>query len=147
MLCMSVSTAVLGSAQFALEQFIERTRERRVILTGAAKAEHGPTQVRVAEAAAEIRAAHLLQQEVFDEFDRLMTSGERFNPAHRTWARWQVSYAAELCRRAVTRLFSSSGAHSVYASSALQRAFRNINVGAQHASLDFDAGAEPYGKM
>jgi hypothetical protein len=35
----------------------------------------------------------------------------------------------------------------VYATSALQRAFRNVNVGAQHASLDFDTGAEPYGKM
>ena len=93
-----------------------------------------------------MRAAHLLQQEVYDEFDRLMASGERFDPAHRTWARWQVSYAAELCRRAVTRLFSGSGAHAVYAPSALQRAFRNINVGAQHASLDFDTGAEQYGR-
>ena len=147
MLCMSVSTAVLGSAQFALDQFIDRTRERKVILTGASKAEHGPTQVRLAEAAAEIRTAHLLQQEVYDEFERLMASGERFEPAHRVWVRWQVSYAAELCRRAVTRLFSGSGAHSVYAPSALQRAFRNIHVGAQHASLDFDTGAEQYGKM
>jgi len=146
MLCMSVSTAVLGSAQFAVDQFIERTRERKVIITGASKAEHGPTQIRLAEAAAEVRAAHLLQQEVYDEFDRLMASGERFDPAHRTWARWQVSYAAELCRRAVTRLFSGSGAHAVYAPSALQRAFRNINVGAQHASLDFDTGAEQYGR-
>lgn len=147
MLCMSVSTAVLGSAQFAVDQFIQRTRERKVILTGASKAEHGPTQIRVAEAAAEIRAAHLLQQEVYDEFDRLMASGERFDPAHRTWARWQVSYAAELCRCAVTRLFSGSGAHTVYAPSAMQRAFRNIHVGAQHASLDFDTGAEQYGRM
>jgi 3-hydroxy-9,10-secoandrosta-1,3,5(10)-triene-9,17-dione monooxygenase len=147
MLCMSVSTAVLGSAQFAVDQFIQRTRERKVILTGASKAEHGPTQIRVAEAAAEIRAAHLLQQEVYDEFDRLMARGERFDPAHRTWVRWQVSYAAELCRRAVTRLFSGSGAHAVYAPSALQRAFRNIHVGAQHASLDFDTGAEQYGRL
>jgi 3-hydroxy-9,10-secoandrosta-1,3,5(10)-triene-9,17-dione monooxygenase len=146
MLCMSVSTAVLGSAQFAVDQFIERTRERKVILTGASKAEHGPTQIRVAEAAAEVHAAHLLQQEVYDEFERLMTSGERFNPTHRIWARWQASYAAELCRRAVARLFSGSGAHAVYESSALQRAFRNVHVGAQHASLDFDTGAEQYGR-
>lgn len=147
MLCMSVSTAVLGSAQFARDQFIERTRERKVILTGASKAEHAPTQVRIAESAAEIRAAHLLQQEVYDEFDRLMASGERFDPTHRVWVRWHVSYAAELCRRAVTRLFSGAGAHAVYKPSALQRAFRNIHVGAQHASLDFDTGAEQYGKM
>jgi 3-hydroxy-9,10-secoandrosta-1,3,5(10)-triene-9,17-dione monooxygenase len=147
MLCMSVSTAVLGSAQFAMDQFIERTRERKVILTGTSKAEYAPTQIRLAEAAAEIRAAHLLQQEVFDEFDRLMANGERFDVAHRTWARWQVSYAAELCRRAVTRLYSGSGAHAVYGPSALQRAFRNIHVGAQHANLDFDTGAEQYGRM
>jgi len=147
MLCMSVSTAVLGSAQFALDQFIARTRERKVILTGASKAEHAPTQIRLAEAATEIRAAHLLQQEVFDAFDRLMASGERFDIAHRTWARWQVSYAADLCRRAVTRLYSGSGAHAVYGPSALQRAFRNIHVGAQHANLDFDTGAEQYGRM
>lgn len=147
MLCMSVSTAVLGSAQFAVDQFIARTRERKVILTGASKAEHAPTQVRIAESAAEIRTAHLLQQEVYNEFDRLITNDEHFDPAHRIWVRWQVSYAAELCRRAVTRLFSGSGAHAVYAPSALQRAFRNIHVGAQHASLDFDTGAEQYGRM
>lgn len=147
MLCMAVSTAVLGSAQFAVDQFVERTKGRKVILTGASKVEHAPTQIRLAEAAAEIRTAHLLQQEVFDAFDRLMASGERFDIAHRTWARWQVSYAAELCRRAVTRLYSGSGAHAVYAPSALQRAFRNVHVGAQHASLDFDTGAEQYGRM
>jgi 3-hydroxy-9,10-secoandrosta-1,3,5(10)-triene-9,17-dione monooxygenase len=147
MLCTCVSTAVLGSAQFALEQFIERTKGRKVILTGAAKAEHAPTQIRLAESASEIRAAHLLQQEVYDAFDRLLASGERFDIAHRTWVRWQVSYAAELCRRAVARLYSGSGAHAIYAPSALQRAFRNIQVGAQHANLDFETGAEQYGRL
>lgn len=147
MLCMSVSTAVLGSAQFALDAFVERTRERKVVATGASKAEHVPTQIRLAESEAEIRTAHLLQQEVYDSFDELMASGERFPLEHKTWAKWQVSYAAELCRRAVTRLYSASGAHGVYESSALQRAFRNIHVGAQHASLDLDTGAEHYGRQ
>jgi 3-hydroxy-9,10-secoandrosta-1,3,5(10)-triene-9,17-dione monooxygenase len=146
MLSMSVSTAVLGCAQHAFEAFVERTRERKVILTGAAKAEHAPTQIRAAEAEGEIRAAHWLQQEVYDAFDRLMESGERFDRAHTTWARWRVSHAAELCRRAVNRLWSGSGAHGVYRGSELQRAFRNVQVGAQHASLDFDNGAEAYGR-
>ncbi len=64
MLSVSVATAVLGSAKFALRQFIERTKERRVILTGARKAEHGPTQVRLAEAAAEIHSADLLIHDI-----------------------------------------------------------------------------------
>jgi len=77
----------------------------------------------------------------------LMASGERFDPAHRVRARWHAAYAVELCRRAVNRLYAGSGAHSVYASSPLQRAFRNVNVGAQHASIDFDSSAELFGRL
>jgi 3-hydroxy-9,10-secoandrosta-1,3,5(10)-triene-9,17-dione monooxygenase len=146
MLSVSVSTAVLGSAKFALRQFIERTKERRVILTGARKAEHGPTQVRLSEAAAEIHSAELLLHDILGEFDRLMATGETFDNDHRVRAKWQAAYAAELCRRAVARMFSGSGAHAVYAPSALQAAFRNVNVGAQHASIDFDNSAEAYAR-
>ena len=146
MLSVSVSTAVLGSAKFALRQFIERTKERRVVLTGARKAEHGPTQVRLAEAAAEIHSADLLIHDILGEFDRLMATGETFDNDHRVRAKWQAAYAAELCRRAVARMFSGSGAHAVYAPSALQAAFRNVNVGAQHASIDFDNSAELYAR-
>jgi 3-hydroxy-9,10-secoandrosta-1,3,5(10)-triene-9,17-dione monooxygenase len=146
MLSVSVSTAVLGSAKFALRQFIERTKERRVILTGARKAEHGPTQVRLSEAAAEIHSADLLLHDILGEFDGLMATGETFDNDHRVRAKWQAAYAAELCRRAVARMFSGSGAHAVYAPSALQAAFRNVNVGAQHASIDFDNSAEAYAR-
>jgi alkylation response protein AidB-like acyl-CoA dehydrogenase len=147
MLSVSVATAVLGSAKFALHQFIERISERRVILTGARKAEHGPTQVRLSEAAAEIHSADLLLHDILGEFDRLMTTGETFDNDHRVRAKWQAAYAAELCRRAVARMFSGSGAHAVYTPSALQAAFRNINVGAQHASIDFDNSAEAYARV
>jgi 3-hydroxy-9,10-secoandrosta-1,3,5(10)-triene-9,17-dione monooxygenase len=146
MLSVSVATAVLGSANFALRQFIERTKERRVVLTGARKAEHGPTQVRLAEAAAEIHSADLLIHGILAEFDRLMTTGASFDNDHRVRAKWQAAYAAELCRRAVVRMFSGSGAHAVYTPSALQAAFRNVNVGAQHASIDFDNSAEQYAR-
>ncbi|HSR56681.1 MAG TPA: acyl-CoA dehydrogenase family protein, partial [Candidatus Binataceae bacterium] len=140
-------TAVLGSAKFALQQFIERTIQRRVILTGASKAEHAPTQVRLAEAAAEIQSAELLLHDVLAEFDRISATGAPFPNELRVRAKWQAAYGAELCRRAVARMFSGSGAHAVYSPSALQAAFRNINVGAQHASIDFDSSAELYGRM
>jgi alkylation response protein AidB-like acyl-CoA dehydrogenase len=147
MLSFVVATAVLGSGKFALTRFLERTRERKVILTGARKAEHAPTQVRLAEAEAEIHCAELLIRDALDEFDRLMAAGAGQSLQSRLRVKWQAAYAAELCRRAVDRMFSASGAHSVYESSPLQTAFRNINVGAQHASIDFDTSAEQYGRM
>jgi alkylation response protein AidB-like acyl-CoA dehydrogenase len=147
MLSVSVATAVLGSAKYALQQFIERTKERRAILTGARKAEHGPTQVRLAEAAAEIHCADLLLHDTLADFDNQMAAGNGFSNEHRASAKWQAAYSAELCRRAVARMFSASGAHAVYAPSGLQAAFRNINVGAQHASIDFDNAGEMYARM
>src|SRR5271167_3007322 len=112
MLSVSVSTAVLGSAKFALRQFIERTIERRVILTGARKAEHGPTQVRLSEAAVQIHSADLLIHDILREFDRLMAAGETFDNDQRVRAKWQAAYSVELCRRAVGRMFAGSGAHA-----------------------------------
>jgi alkylation response protein AidB-like acyl-CoA dehydrogenase len=147
MLSMSVATAVLGSGKFALAHFIERTKERKVILTGARKAEHAPTQVRLAEAAAEVHCADLLIQDALAEFDRLTANGETQSLQSRLQVKWQAAYAAELCRRAVARMFTGSGAHAIYEPSPMQTAFRNVNVGAQHASIDFDTTAEQYGRL
>jgi len=147
MLSNSVATAVLGSASFALQQFIQRTRERKIILTGASKAEHVPTQIRLAEAASEIESAQLLIEQNFADFDQLMRSAEPAAVDARVRVKWRAAYAAELCRRAAARLYSGSGAHAVYEPSPLQAAFRNINVGAQHASIDFDSSAEQYGRL
>jgi alkylation response protein AidB-like acyl-CoA dehydrogenase len=147
MLSLSVATALLGSAKFALAHFIRRTMERRVILTGARKAEYAPTQIRMAEAAAEIQSADLLIQDALGRFEDLMATGKRPDLQHRTQVKWQAAYAAELCRRAVGRLYAGSGAHAVYETSPIQAAFRNINVGAQHASIDFDTSAEQYARL
>jgi 3-hydroxy-9,10-secoandrosta-1,3,5(10)-triene-9,17-dione monooxygenase len=145
MLSTSVANAVLGSAKFALDSFVERTKQRTVILTGARKSEHAPTQVRVAEAYAELRSAELMLKDVLDEFDAVYR-GEPAAADLRVRAKWHAAYAAEVCRRAAQRIMSGSGAHSVYESSAIQQAFRNINVGAQHASIDFDTSAEVFAR-
>jgi alkylation response protein AidB-like acyl-CoA dehydrogenase len=147
MLSTSGLSALVGQAKAALRRFIERTRARKVILTGARKADHGPTQVRLAEASAEIHCADLLLHNSLDEFDRLAASSENCGNELRLQARWNAAYGVELCRRAATRLFAGSGAHAVYAPSELQTSFRNIQVGAQHASMDFDSSAEMYAKF
>lgn len=147
MLSLSVVTAILGSAKYALAKFIERTKERRVVVTGARKAEHGPTQLRLAESAAEIQCADLMVHDALEVLGRVAQSGTgATDMAYRARIKWHAAYTAELCRRAVSRLFEGSGAHAIYKSSPLQTAFRNINVGAQHASIDFDTSGELYGR-
>ena len=82
-----------------------------------------------------------------DEFDRLMASDENCPNELRVQARWNAAYGVELCRRAVARMYAGSGAHAVYEPSDLQVSFRNVEVGAQHASMDFDTSAEMYARL
>ena len=138
-------TGLLGSAKFALRKFIEHTQQRRVIITGARKAEYVPTQMRLAEAAMEIQSADLLMHEGLRDVDQILATAVS-TAEQRARLKWIGAYASELCRRAVGRLFAGSGAHAVYDGHPLQAAFRNINVGAQHASFDFDSSAEQYGR-
>lgn len=138
-------TSLLGMARAALRIFVDRTRERRVVVTGARKSEHVPTQIRLAESAGEIQCADLLLHDGLLECERIMADA-KYIAEQRTRIKWQGAYATELCRRAVGRLFAGSGAHSIYDESELQVAFRNINVAANHASLDFDISAEQYGR-
>lgn len=140
------AAAILGSARYALEAFLKHTRARKNVVTGARKAEHVPTQVRAAEASIEIQSAELLLRDGHDEFDRLTAAGQRADLAHIARYQFQAAYVTELCRRAVNRLYEGSGAHAVYRGGAVQTAFRNVNVGAQHASLGFDACAETHGR-
>ncbi|MGO9058436.1 MAG: hypothetical protein ACLQU2_13790 [Candidatus Binataceae bacterium] len=138
-------TGLLGSAKFALRKFIEHTQQRRVIITGVRKAEYVPTQMRLAEAAMEIESADLLMHEGLRDVDQILATAVS-TAEQRARLKWIGAYASELCRRAVGRLFAGSGAHAVYDGHPLQAAFRNINVGAQHASFDFDSSAEQYGR-
>ena len=140
------AAAILGSAKYALEAFLKHTRARKNVVTGARKAEHVPTQVRAAEAAIEIQAAELLIRDAHAEFDRLMAAGQRADLAHIARYQFQAAYVTELCRRAVNRLYEGSGAHAVYRGGAVQTAFRNVNVGSQHASMSFDTCAEVQGR-
>jgi hypothetical protein len=97
---------------------------------------------------AELQCAELLVRDSADLMGEVAQSGRgATDMAYRARVKWQAAYAAELCRRSVSRLFAASGAHGVYEGSSLQRAFRNINVGAQHASIDFDTSGELYGRM
>ena len=90
----------------------------------------------------------MLINDGLDLMGQVVASGH--DPAdirYRALVNWQAAYAAELCRRAVTRLFVGSGAHALYEPNPLQTAFRNVHAGAQHGVLDFDIAGEQYGRM
>lgn len=139
---------VLGMAREMLSLFIEKTRVRPDIYSGeggGAKARRGTMQRRVAEAAGEITSAELLLGRNCDLFDEITTAKQVVDDEAQALIRWQSSYAVELCRRAVERLYAGAGAHAAYNDSLMQQYYRDVMMATHHAAVDMDSAAELQG--
>lgn len=133
-----LSGSVLGMAERGVKHFIEVTSARKNAY-GASKAESTNMQQRVAESMAEIAAARRLLENVCDRFDVAMAADQPPMPAQdRIQFRWDAAYIVELSRRAIERLFATSGAHGIYEGNPVYRAYRDINTACHHAVVDFD---------
>ena len=139
---------VLGMAREMLSLFIEKTRVRTDIYSGegsGAKARRGTMQRRVAEAQGEITSAELLLARNCDLFDEIAAAKEVVDDEAQSLMRWQSSYAVELCRRAVERLYAGAGAHAAYNDSLMQQYYRDVVMASHHAAIDMDSAAELQG--
>jgi alkylation response protein AidB-like acyl-CoA dehydrogenase len=146
-LALQLGGAVLGIARRSVELHVERARTRLEVYTKDPKAQSAGTQRRIAESSAELVSADLLLGRAADEFARIAAGGQPATVAERADLKWSAVYAAELCRRAMERIFAASGAHAVYDESPLQVLYRDLNTACHHAAVDFDGTAEMYGRL
>lgn len=147
-LATQVGGCVLGMAREMLSLFIEKTRVRPDIYTGegsGAKARSAGIQRRVAEASGEITTAELLLGRNCDIFDEISAARAPCDAATQSRLRWHATYAAELCRRAVDRLFVGAGAHAAFDGEPLQRYYRDVMMATRHAMVDLDTTTEMEG--
>lgn len=146
-LALQAGGTILGMARNLYDAFVERTRTRPEIYTGRRKADSAGTQRRIAEAQAELTSAELLLGRTCDGFDALAAAGRPATVEERAELKWGATYPAELCRRAVERLYAAAGAHAIYDDAELQRHFRDVNTVVHHAAIDLDSTAEMYGRV
>lgn len=139
---------IVGMAQRGTEAFIEATRVRREVYTGAEKAARPGIQMRLSESLGEIELAEMLVMKNAALLDAAMAAGEvPLNRQSVVAIRWNASYAAELCRRATERVYAAAGAGATHDRSPLQRWFRDINTATHHAIVDFDSLREARGRF
>ncbi|HLF76876.1 MAG TPA: acyl-CoA dehydrogenase family protein [Dehalococcoidia bacterium] len=136
----AVSMPVVGMALGAVDAFAESMRGK----TGAGSA---AVQMRLAEASAEADSARVISLHNLSELLARGAKGDILSEKDQVRHQRNRIYAARLCIQAITRLFEVGGAHSVYASMAMQRFFRDANVASQHTSLNWDRVREQYGRL
>jgi 3-hydroxy-9,10-secoandrosta-1,3,5(10)-triene-9,17-dione monooxygenase len=131
----------LGIARGAIEEYVAQTMAHPDRVDVAAR------HLRIAESSAEVDAAEALLRADTAEIKHGGQAGAPIPLATRVrWLR-NLSYAAVLCQRAVDRLATAAGAHSVLEPSPLHRASRDVNAIINHIGVSWDRLGLSYGRL
>ena len=125
----------LGIARGALEALVELAVEKRHERTGQSVRNDRGAQTRLSQAEALVRAARLL---LFDTISRLwddVMAGNEATVERRAMVRLATCHAVTSAVQAVDLAYLTAGATALYASSPLERAFRDVHAITQHIGV------------
>ena len=142
----TLGAAAIGAAKGALATFREQQRRRLNIRDRSRVAEDPFTQLRLAESAAEIDAAHERMLGNFAEMMRLARAGMEIPLAFRARVRWDSGKATDWSIRAVDRLMMASGGRGIFLANPIQRAWRDVHAMQAHASNNVERAAAVFGR-
>jgi len=138
--------SALGIARGVSEDVVEGLKVQ-TSRAGAKVAENQSIQLRVAEALAEIDAAYGLVFADRDEIMRKGQAGDEFTLLDRVRYRRDVSFAGQLCVRAVERLFPILGARGLMNDHPVQRGWRDLRAVSHHLAMTWDIQGSLYGSV
>ncbi len=131
-LAQGVGAVALGIARAALDEGTRVAGEKRRGGASATLAERSHTQIEIARAEARLRAARALFYQTIDAaWDAAQAPGP-VAVVHSRDMRLAVSHAVAESTVVVDAMYTLVGGTSVYATSPLQRQFRDIHVATQH---------------
>jgi 3-hydroxy-9,10-secoandrosta-1,3,5(10)-triene-9,17-dione monooxygenase len=142
-----LSGVALGNAQACLEDYIDAARYRLSTYNRAKLGDLQSTQIKIAEASAEIDAARLIMRSNCIEAMDAARRSQIPDMAIKTRSRRDGAHSVNLCTDAVSSLFAASGARGLFTSSALQRQFRDAHAINSHIAFNFDAAGTNYGRV
>lgn len=137
---------IIGTAEGALEDYLEGTRARIGAIFGDRIADSVPVQLRVAESSAEISGAALMVDRMLETLHARGAADEALTPDERVLGMRDRAFVARRCVDAVHRLVRQMGASGLADSNPVQRHFRDVSAMAAQIGLNWDRNAGTYGK-
>lgn len=132
MLSMGVASVALGNAAGALDEIKAMVQSKKNPATGKTMAERQTVQVDIARAEAKLGAAEAyFRENIAACWHAASTVGE-LSPQRRAQLRLAGAYATESAADVVKTAYTMGGGAAVYATSNLQRRFRDAHVATQH---------------
>jgi 3-hydroxy-9,10-secoandrosta-1,3,5(10)-triene-9,17-dione monooxygenase len=139
--------SIIGTARGLIDIFDERVLKRMDGHTQQPAFQRPGTQLRFAEATAEVDAAMLVARDVQKSLQELGGAEEEVPLMERARLRRNIGYAARLCLQAADRLLESGDASGNYDSSPFQRWGRDIHMAGLQFVCTWDEPALAYSRV
>ena len=138
-LAASVASVALGIARGAIDTFVLLAKKKHPLGAKRSIAQRELVQLHVAQAEGKVRAARAFLRAAVAEAEVEAASGGGVSLTTRALLRLAASHAASEAAAAVDLVYNAGGASSIYASSPLQRQFRDVHVATQHIMVSSTA--------
>ena len=135
----------VGIAKGVLNEWLTFTAPRES--RGVAIALQETTQEIAARSSGEIDAAEALYTTSLERSARRLACGNPITALDRATSKRNVSFAAQLCLTAATRLFNAAGGRALFLDEPLQRQYRNLLGAVSHHGLVWESAAVEYGRL
>lgn len=144
-LALTAALPLVGAARGALTCFIERTGTR--VSAGVRQSERATVQAVLGRVAVAVDVAESIVRQAAVDVTRLAIEDRAGDIDARAAIRARISYAATSCRDAVRLMVDTAGSSAHDLGNPLQRAARDIAVGAAHVIQDPLTTTELYGRI
>jgi alkylation response protein AidB-like acyl-CoA dehydrogenase len=138
-----IAAPILGGAEAAIQRFEERLSTRVTAFQKKQK-DQSIALLRLAEVNTAVHAARLVIERAADEIDECLSKAEVLDGNVQVRIMRDAAWAAQQCRHAVDIAFSMSGGSALLDSEPLQRIWRDVNAGGNHARLNWEDFAESW---
>lgn len=133
LLALGIAAVALGIARSAVDEFARTAREKTPFGARKSLATQGRIQAQTAEAEGILRSARAFVLDASGSCWEATARGGEVGVNRRAELRLAAAHAVQSAARAVDIVYSAGGGTSIYATSPLQRHFRDIHVVTQHA--------------
>jgi len=130
-LAAGVAAVATGIAQHAIDVLVELATKKQPLGSKRSVAHRELVQLAVATAEAKVRAARLLLHDAVGALDDSLRA--------RAAVRLAAAHAVTECAAAVDLMYEAGGGTSIYATSPLQRCFRDVHTITQHVMVSKSA--------
>ena len=138
-----LGSVALGLARAALDEFVALAAHKVPLFSQTPLRERATAQATLAQAEALVRSARAFLHEVLAAMWDTQCHGDSPTEEQLTLRELAVVHAAQASATAISLLYQAAGSDAVYATSRLERCFRDAHVLTQHVA----GSSNPYGQL